>query len=156
VAQSLQRSPILNVFPRLVPMTPLLAIAFVLGIVAGLRTFTAPAILLLARGPRVAGIIVAILAIGELIADQLPTMGSRTKPGPLIGRCISGAFCGWFVAGIPGAVLGIIGALIGTFGGHALRLKAIARIGTVPAALLEDAVAIGVAVLAVLQLTRPA
>jgi uncharacterized membrane protein len=149
VAQSLQRSPILNVFPRLVPMTSLLAIAFVLGVVSGLRTFTAAAILLLARGPRVAAIIVTILAIGELIADQLPTMGSRTKPGPLIGRCVTGAFCGWYVAGIPGAAVAIIGALIGTFGGHWCRLKLIARIGGVPAALVEDAIAIGLAVLAV-------
>jgi uncharacterized membrane protein len=135
-------------------MTALLGVAFALGIVSGLRTFTGPAILLLARGNRVAGIIVAVLAVGELIADQLPTIPSRTTPGPLIARLVSGAFVGWFVAGVAGAALGIVGALIGTFGGHALRLKAIASIGAVPAGLVEDAIAIGLAVVAVASLNR--
>ena len=35
-------------------------VAFALGLVAGLRTFTAPAVLLLARHVRVAGAIVAV------------------------------------------------------------------------------------------------
>ncbi len=44
-----------------------------------------------------------------------------------------------------GAIAGIIGALLGTYGGHAARLAAISAIGALPAAILEDAVAIGLA-----------
>ena len=46
-----------------------------------------------------------------------------------------------------GAVLGIVGAVIGTYGGAALRAKLAAAFGSDrPAALIEDAVAIGGAV----------
>jgi uncharacterized membrane protein len=48
-------------------------------------------------------------------------------------------------SGILGGVAGVIGAVIGTFGGHAARIAAIARIGGYPAAVLEDLVAIGLA-----------
>lgn len=55
---------------------------------------------------------------------------------------------GWTVARIPGVFIGLIGALAGTFGGYRMRMALIARIGAVPAALLEDAIAIGLAFLA--------
>jgi uncharacterized membrane protein len=115
----------------------------------------APAAVLLARHFRVAGIVFAILAVGELIVDLLPTTPSRTAPGPLVARIISGAFCGWLVvAGSPavrvlGAVAGIAGALVGTYGGHAARLRAIKRLGAIPAALAEDVVAIALALVSV-------
>jgi uncharacterized membrane protein len=137
-------------------MLTVLLVAFALGVVAGLRTFTAPAVLLLARHARVAGAIVAVLAVGELIGDLLPNTPSRTSPMPLAARIVSGAFVGCYVADGPlgvrvaGGVAGIIGAVIGTFVGHAARLKAIARIGPIPAGLVEDVVAIGIAVAAVL------
>jgi uncharacterized membrane protein len=136
-------------------MLTMLVVAFALGVVAGLRTFTAPAVLLLARHVRVAGGIVAVLAVGELVADLLPNTPSRTTPMPLAARIVSGAFVGWFATSgtalirVAGAVAGIIGALVGTFGGHGLRLKAITWIGAIPAGLLEDVVAIGIAVAAV-------
>ncbi|HWZ59449.1 MAG TPA: hypothetical protein VNW46_10785 [Gemmatimonadaceae bacterium] len=139
-------------------MIAALTIALALGVVAGLRTFTAPAVLLLASHARVAGVIVAVLAVGELIADLLPNTPSRTAPTGLIARLVSGAFVGWFSIAmrggntplrVAGACVGVGGALIGTFGGHALRLKAIARIGAIPAALSEDVVAIAIAILAV-------
>jgi uncharacterized membrane protein len=132
-----------------------LAAAFILGVVAGLRAFTAPAIVLLAARDWVAGGIVAVLAAGELFADILPTTPSRTTPVPLVARIVSGAFVGAFVsagstsARVIGALVGIAGALIGTFGGHALRLRAIAAIGAIPAALVEDVVAIGLGIAAV-------
>lgn len=137
-------------------MPTMFVVAFALGVVAGLRTFTAPAVLLLSRHVRVAGAIVAVLALGELVGDLLPNTPSRTQPMPLAARIVSGAFVGCYVAtGTPvvrvaGGVVGIIGAVIGTFGGHALRLKAIARIGAIPAGLVEDVVAIGIAVAAVM------
>jgi uncharacterized membrane protein len=49
---------------------------------------------------------------------------------------------------IGGAVAGIVGAVIGTFGGIALRRRLAAKFGSdPPAAFLEDALAIGGAVL---------
>ena len=53
---------------------------------------------------------------------------------------------------IIGVVAGIIGAVAGTFGGAKARsLLAKAFVRDLPAALLEDAVAVGIAALAVLQ-----
>jgi uncharacterized membrane protein len=68
---------------------------------------------------------------------------------------LSGAVAGWLLAitlggpAIGGAIAGIIGALLGTFGGHAARIAAIARIGSLPAAIVEDVVAIGLAAIVV-------
>ena len=42
-----------------------------------------------------------------------------------------------------GAIAGIARAVIGTYAGHAARLAAIARIGTYPAAIVENLLAIG-------------
>jgi|SRR5579862_8380692 len=137
-------------------MLTILVVAFALGVVAGLRTFTAPAVLLLARHYTVAGGIVAVLAAGEFVGDLLPNTPSRTTPLPLAARILSGAFVGSFVASggtlvrVAGGVAGIGGALIGAFVGHNLRLKAIARIGAIPAGLVEDVVAIGIALAAVM------
>jgi uncharacterized membrane protein len=130
-------------------------IAFSLGVVAGMRSMMAPAAVLLARHVRVAGIIVAILAVGELIVDLLPTTPSRTALVPLLARIISGAFCGWFVvtgspaAPLAGMLAGIAGALVGTYGGHAARVLAIKGLGAIPAALAEDVVAVALALFAV-------
>jgi uncharacterized membrane protein len=136
----------------------LLFLVFILGVVSGLRTFTALAVVLLARGNRVAGIVVAVLALAEYVGDLLPNTPSRTRPGPLIARMVSGAFVGWFVMRadaaptaqhVLGAIVGALGAIAGAYGGHALRLKAITRIGAIPAGLVEDLIAIGLAIAAV-------
>jgi uncharacterized membrane protein len=125
--------------------------AFLLGIVAGLRALTAPAVLYLARGG-IAGFILAVGALAELVGDILPNTPARTFPLGLIARIVSGAFVGWMLcawhggASWAGAVLGIIGALIGTYGGKAARLWLIERVGGVPAALIGDVAAIGLAI----------
>jgi uncharacterized membrane protein len=138
-------------------MTALL-LAFAIGISSGLRTMTAPAAVLLARGGSVwgiAGIVVGLGALAEYVVDLLPSTPARTRPAGLVVRVISGAFVGWAIAGqhggngTAGAVAGVIGALIGAYGGHAARVAAIASIGGVPAALVEDAVAIALAVFVV-------
>jgi uncharacterized membrane protein len=126
----------------------LIAIALLLGVVAGFRTFTAPAVYFLYRGG-IAGIVLATCAIAEYIADALPKCPPRTQPAGLIFRLLSGGIVGWFVAGVPGAAAGAIGSMIGAFGGLNVRLKAINAIGPVPAALGGDAVSIALAVLAV-------
>ena len=134
-------------------MIAMLAIAFALGISSGLRTFTSPAVVLLALHYRIAGLIVAVLALGEWYVDLQPNTPSRTAPVGLGARLVSGACVGWLAARAPGACAGIIGALIGTYGGHALRLGAIKQIGAIPAGLTEDAVALAIAVLAATRLT---
>lgn len=147
------------------------AAASVIGVVAGMRTFTAPAIVSqIARrgglhlgcpqlqkiGEPAAANTIAILAIGELIGDKLPMTPSRTKLFALIPRILSGAFCGAILcasqkrlAGF-GALAGAAGAAGGTFAAFHLRKK----IGTSlelpdPAvAVMEDALAIGLGVFA--------
>lgn len=132
--------------------------ALVLGIVSGLRSFTSPAVLVLLTRGGIAGIVVSIFAVLEYVGDLLPQSPARTSTGPLVFRMLSGAFVGWtFVAlhgGTPivGCIIGIIGALAGTFGGYHARMRAIAAIGAIPAALAEDVVAIGLAVFAVLKI----
>jgi uncharacterized membrane protein len=134
-------------------MSPL-ELALCLGFVSGLRMFTAPAAVLIARGT-LWSIPFVIGAVVEYVLDVLPSTPSRTGPRGLIGRIISGAFSGWLIvtmhggAGIPGAIAGIVGALIGAYAGHAARIAAIARFGAYPAAFTEDVLAIGLAVLIV-------
>ncbi|QMS88248.1 hypothetical protein HUN01_11830 [Nostoc edaphicum CCNP1411] len=124
--------------------------AFLLGLVAGLRALTAPAALFLARGG-IIGIVLAVLAVAEFIGDMLPQIPSRTSPPALIARILSGGIVGWLVTGanssfaFVGALFGIVGALVGAYGGRAVRIAAIERIGAVPAALAEDVVAIALA-----------
>ncbi|MDF5710714.1 MAG: hypothetical protein PUP90_24355 [Nostoc sp. S4] len=124
--------------------------AFVLGLVAGLRAFTAPAALFLARGG-IVGIILVFFAVAELIGDMLPQIPSRTSPPALIARILSGGIVGWIIAGanssfaLVGALIGVVGALIGAYGGRAVRIAAIERIGAIPSALVEDVVAIALA-----------
>ena len=128
-------------------------LAFVLGIAAGLRVFTPPAAVLLARGG-IWGYVFAILAVGEYVADSLPMAPARTMLPSLVLRMISGGFVGFMAGGTAGmgtvgAIVGIVGALIGSYGGLSARLWAIARFGPIPAALLEDVIAIGLAVFVV-------
>lgn len=135
---------------------PFALAAFSLGFVAGLRTMTAPAVLRLIRDQNKAAYVTALGALGEYAADLSPKAPSRTQPGALIGRAWSGAYCGRRLAPssdrvIAGMALGAVGAIAGAFGGLAVRRRAIDAIGPVPAALLEDAVAIAAAVLIVTQ-----
>jgi uncharacterized membrane protein len=142
--------------------------ALLIGIVAGLRAMTAPAVVSWAarlgwlhlENTRLAFLgfaytpyIFTLLAIAELITDQLPKTPSRTTPMPFIARIVSGGFCGAALgassdAVIGGAVAGVIGSVIGTLGGHALRVRLVAAIGGKdrPIAFLEDAIAIGGAI----------
>jgi uncharacterized membrane protein len=142
-------------------------LAFLIGIVAGLRSMTAPAAVSWASylgrlhlggtwlaflGYRLTPWILALLALGELVADQLPSTPSRTAPLGFGGRIVTGALSGAAVgtAGgtmLGGAIAGIAGAVIGTLGGHAFRARLAAAFGNDrPAAFIEDAIAIAGAV----------
>jgi uncharacterized membrane protein len=133
----------------LVALSPLL-LSFFLGAVAGLRTFTPLAAVLIRRGS-VWGFVLAAVAAAEYVVDALPNTPSRTRPVGLTARVISGALVGWLIAtmhggpGIAGAIAGIVGAVIGTYAGYAMRCEAIKRIGAYPAAIVGDLIAIGLA-----------
>ena len=138
-------------------------LALLIGVVAGLRTFTAPAAIswaawsgrLALEGTWFAFLgyswtpwIFTLLALGEFVGDQLPSTPSRTVPMQFGARLLSGAICGAAIGAPHGAVLGgliagIVGAIIGTFGGHAFRSRlARAFKKDPPAAFIEDAIAI--------------
>jgi uncharacterized membrane protein len=99
--------------------------------------------------------ILCVLAVGELITDQLPTTPSRKVPVQFAARLLTGALAGATLAApqgslIAGLVAGIIGAVIGTIGGAAFRARLATAFGRDrPAALIEDVVAIGAAALIV-------
>jgi uncharacterized membrane protein len=112
---------------------------------------TAPAAYFLHRGG-IAGYVLAIAAIGEYIYDASPKARSRTQPFGMSVRLLSGGITGWFVAGIAGAAAGAVGAVAGCYGGSALRAALIKATGDLPAALIEDAIAIGLAFFAASRL----
>jgi len=138
-------------------------LAVVIGVVAGLRSLLAPAVVAWAirlgaldvGGTWLAHLgrtwvvwVLTAFAIGELIADQLPTLPRRTLPAPFAARIASGALSGAAIGAdrgrwVAGAVAGALGAVLGTLGGHAARARLAAAFGRDrPAALLEDAIAI--------------
>lgn len=118
---------------------------------------TAPAVLFLQRGG-IAGYVLGVGAIFEFIVDAMPRAGSRTNPIGLTFRSISGIVVGWALCSFHGAnpyfgaLLGWGGAIAGAFLGLRVRLAAIQKLGALPAALLGDVVAVGLALLAVTRL----
>jgi uncharacterized membrane protein len=149
-----------------------LLLAFGIGIVAGLRSITAPAVvawaahlgwLHLAGSPFAfmgsvwAVAIFTILAVVELITDQLPKTPARTTPGPLGFRIVMGLFTGACLgfagsaSALQGAISGAIGATVGSFGGYRARVGLVQalRVHDSAIAIPEDLVAIGLGLLLV-------
>jgi uncharacterized membrane protein len=145
-------------------MSASLVLSLLIGIIAGLRTMTAPAAvswaarlgwLDLAQTPLAflgyafTPWILTVFALGELVVDQLPTTPSRTVPVQFGARMLTGGLSGAAIGAASGALVigmiaGMLGAAIGTLGGLALRMRMAAAFGSDrPAALIEDAVAIG-------------
>ncbi len=141
----------------------LLFLAFLIGIIAGLRAMMAPAAIawgaalgwfdvsqtpLAFMGYRWTPWVFTLLAVVELITDQLPSTPSRKVPMQFAARLIMGALTGATIGAsggslVGGLIAGIVGAVVGTFGGAAARGKLAAAFGKdAPAALIEDAVAI--------------
>ena len=75
--------------------------------------------------------------------------GARIITGGLCGTAL-GASGGTLIGGL---VAGVIGAIAGTIGGYEFRTRLVARTGgrDLPIALLEDAIAIGGAILIVMS-----
>jgi len=140
------------------------ALAFAIGIVAGLRSMIPPAavawaahfgwlqlettpLAFLASGAARYTLLALVLA--ELVADKLPFTPSRTRPGPFTGRILTGGLAGAALAAglgeslAGGAVAGALGAVAGTLLGYRARTGLVRALG-VPdyvVALMEDAVA---------------
>lgn len=149
-------------------------LAFLIGIVTGLRAMTAPAAVAWAAafgwfdvsqtplafmGYRWTPWIFTVLAIVELVTDQLPSTPSRKVPLQFGTRIVMGALAGATLGAAGGSltaglIAGIIGAVVGTYGGAAARSRLAATFGKdLPAALIEDAIAIAGAFLVVTSLS---
>jgi uncharacterized membrane protein len=146
--------------------TQVLLLAFLIGVIAGLRTMTAPAVVAWAvnrhwlnllgsplafMGSTAAVAVFTVLALGELVVDKLPSTPKRTRLLGLIGRSVFGGLSGAAVAAsgaqsiAPGAVLGVAGAIAGAFAGYEVRKRLVSalKVPDFVIALMEDAVAIG-------------
>jgi uncharacterized membrane protein len=149
-----------------------LVVAFGIGIVAGLRSLTAPAAVswaaylgwlnlqgtpLAFMGSSAAVAIFSLLALGEYVADLLPNTPNRTAPLPLVARILMGGLSGACLCAsadqslVAGALVGGIGSVIGAFAGYQARTGLVRRLKVkdIFIAIPEDLVAIGLAYLLV-------
>jgi uncharacterized membrane protein len=147
-----------------------LLLALLIGVIAGLRAFTAPAVVAWAAmldwinldgtwvawlGHPITVTVLTILAAGELVSDQLPKTPSRKTPMQFVARLVTGGFAGAALGTAWGYTFGglgaaMVGAVLGTLGGAEARRRLVAANGghDRPIALAEDAVAVlgGVAI----------
>ncbi len=157
--------PFRDTFPAM-NTSLILALAFCIGVIAGLRAFTAPAVVcwgahlgwlnlhgshLAFMGTIIAVAIFTLFALVELTTDKLPKTPSRTTPMPLTFRVVTGALSG-AALGIAGArsiafcaVLGGIGAIAGAFAGYQARHQIVTglHVRDFGLALVEDLMAVG-------------
>ncbi|GAB3925524.1 DUF4126 family protein [Mucilaginibacter myungsuensis] len=141
-----------------------------LGILAGMRSMSAPAVssrmlnkrpsrrlnhtpLQTLQSPAAANVLTGI-AVGELVGDKLPTAPDRIAPVTLVGRCINGAISGagiykaaggkWYT----GAVLGGITAIAATYGSFYLRKAIVKQAHLIDpvVGLIEDTIVLGAGV----------
>lgn len=147
-----------------------LLLALLIGVVAGLRSATAPAAVSWGAwlgwlplgdswasfmGHWLAVAIFTIAALAEFVGDQLPSTPSRKVPQQFGARLVSGALSGAALGTvglmpIVGLIAGVAGAAAGTLGGAELRRMLAKSIGSdLPAGLIEDAVAVVAALLVV-------
>ncbi|MGB6384082.1 MAG: DUF4126 family protein [Terriglobales bacterium] len=149
-----------------------LLLAFGIGVVTGLRSMTAPAVVAWAThlgwinlfgshlafmGSIWAVAIFTLGALGEFVADQLPNTPARTAPVGLSVRIVMGLLTGACI-GIAGgaslwlaALVGAIGAIAGAFGGYQARVGLVRalHVPDVVIAIPEDLVAVGLGLLLV-------
>ena len=141
-----------------------LALAFVIGVLNGLRSLTPPAVAawaahqswinlqgplaLIGSLPVVA--IFTLLAAFELVADKMPWIPDRISTMSLVARCAMGALTGACVAAAGGqwagvgAACGVVGAVAGAFAGYHARKRSTKALGVpdIYVALVEDLICI--------------
>ncbi len=142
-----------------------LLLALAIGVIAGLRALTAPAVV--SWGAFLGWIdldgkwsewmahpitvtVLTIFLLVELVTDQLPNTPSRKTTPQFLTRIIMGAFSGAVIGSaffhtFSATGAGIIGAVLGTMAGAAARTRfADLRNGQDrPGAIVEDIVAVG-------------
>ena len=149
---------------------PVIRRAFLLGVVSGLRTFTGvSAVSWAARsggldlqstkfaflGHWLTPLAATTIALGEFVGDTLPITPSRTVPPQFAARVGAGALCGSAVGAandklLHGLIAGVAGSVVGTVGGLQVRTALAKAIGhDLPAAMIEDTLAITLALLAI-------
>lgn len=144
----------------------IMLLAFAIGLVDGLRSMTAPAVVAWAArwkwldlhgsflafmSSAVAAYIFTAGAIVELVVDKLPQTPSRKAALGLTARGVFGGLSGGAVCAAAGhsialgAMLGLVGAIAGAFLGYEARTRLVKALNVpdIVVALLEDAVAIG-------------
>ena len=141
-----------------------LLLVFLIGVFAGLRSLTAPAVVawaiylgwlkvdppLALVGHLASASVLTILAVAELVADKLPRTPARTAPLGLGARLITGGLSGACLAAagglapIFGALLGAVGGVVGAFGGYQARTRLVKQLGTrdLVVAVAEDLIAV--------------
>ncbi len=153
-------------------MTFVLLLVFAMGVVNGLRTLTAPAVVAWAAhlgwinlsGSRLSFMsslwmvgFFTLGALSEYVFDLLPNTPPRTGArgltarivmGPLTGAClaVAGGVSLWVVAPISA-----VGAIAGAFGGYQARVRLVRslRVPDAVIAIPEDLVAVGIGLLLV-------
>jgi uncharacterized membrane protein len=135
-----------------------------IGAVCGLRAFMGPALTAGAANRKMLDLkktplrwmateksatTIVLLAAGELLADKLPFMPSRTRTPSLLLRFVSGAVCASAISNgrkrnekIMGAIVGGTAAVAAAFVGY--QYRRLVKMPSVAKALLEDTVAVGV------------
>ena len=153
----------------------ILLLALLIGVVAGLRALTPPAVVAWGAalgwlpvdgtwaqwvGHPITVTVLTILLVVELVTDQLPSTPPRTVTPQFAARLITGAFAGAVIGAashhtISALGAGVIGAVLGTLGGFQARRKLVAANGghDLPVALGEDVIAVlgGFAVVALVS-----
>ena len=141
-----------------------LLLALLIGVIAGLRAFTAPAVMAWAAllhwinlsgtwaswvGHWATVTVLTIIAVAELVSDQMEQTPSRKTAVQFITRLVMGGFAGAVLGtawGYPWGSLGmgIIGAVLGTVGGYEVRTRLVRASGghDRPIGVLEDVVAV--------------
>lgn len=139
--------------------------AATLGVIAGMRTMSAPSTVsdyLVKKSPggydRFAfewlvspksTILWRMLAIGEMGGDKSPRAPARIKPVPLTARAVSGGVSGAAICaaeGKPapaGAAIGLAAALVSTFAFYYMRKAAGKKVPDRVLGVVEDAIAVG-------------
>ena len=147
----------------------MLLLIFVLGMMAGLRSMTPPAVVawtahrwpalaqssLSFMGWPVTAYILAVLAAVELVNDKLPFTPSRLTPVPLGARIVAGGLVGATLAAASqqslavGALIGAAGGLAGSYAGYHARRALVTKVGLpdFAVALIEDAITIATSIL---------
>ena len=143
---------------------PILALAVVIGVLNGLRSFTPPAaaawaahlrwIQLQGALARIGSVpvvaIFTVLAAFELVADKMPWIPDRTTTMSLVARGVMGALTGACVAAAGGqspgigVACGVAGSMAGAFAGYHARKRSVQALGVpdIYVALVEDLICI--------------